>query len=57
MQFSQGAVYLYTDTNMSFKFITNKVYLYTDIGRFQLGKSGTWQKVALPKLNNDLLPP
>ena len=46
-----------TDTNMSFKLITNKVYLHTDIGRLQLGRSGTWQKVALPKLNNDLLPP
>ena len=32
MQFSQGAVYLYTDTNMSCKFITYRVYLYTDIG-------------------------
>ena len=32
MQFSQGAVYLYKDTNMSCKFITYKVYLYTDIG-------------------------
>ena len=28
MQLSQGAVYLYTDTNMNFKFITDKVHLY-----------------------------
>ena len=41
MQFSQGAVYLYTDTNMSCKFKTYRVYLYTDIGRLQLKRSGT----------------
>ena len=47
MHFSQVEVYLYTHTNMSCKFITDKVYLYTDISRLQLGKSGTWQIVAL----------
>ena len=56
MQFSKGAVYLYTDTNMNCKFITEMVYLYTDIGRLQLKRSGTWPKVALPaKLNTVLL--
>ena len=56
MQFSQGAVYLYTDTNMNCKFITEMVYLYTDIGRLQLKRSGTWPKVALQaKLNTVLL--
>ena len=57
MQFSQGAVYLHTNTNMSCKFITDRVYLYTNNEHREVTGGEKWNlvKVFTPKLNTFLL--